>query len=76
MGNELQRARGMYIERSFAHLLDARGMRRTTLRGWTNIQKRYCIAALGYDIALMMVTLFGAGMPKQWAAMAWMPCTR
>ena len=69
VGKELQRARGMYIERSFAHLLDAGGMRRTTLRGRTNIQKRYCIAALGYDIALMMVTLFGAGMPKQWAAM-------
>jgi len=69
VGKELQRSRGMYIERSFAHLLDAGGMRRTTLRGRANIQKRYCIAALGYDIALMMVTLFGAGMPKQWAAM-------
>jgi hypothetical protein len=69
VGKELQRARGKFIERSFAHVLDAGGMRRTTLRGLENIQKRYSIAVLGYNIALMMVTLFGAGMPKQWAAM-------
>jgi transposase len=70
VGKELQRARGMHIERSFAHVLDAGGMRRATLRGRVNIEKRYKIAALGYNISLAMRTLFGIGTPKQWAATA------
>jgi transposase len=67
-GKRLMRKRGMYIERSFAHILDAGGMRRTTLRGRENIEKRYLIAALGYNISLMLQTLFGVGRPKEWAA--------
>ena len=39
-GKELLRRRGMHIERSFAHILDCGGMRRTTLRGWENLNKR------------------------------------
>lgn len=70
VGKELQRARGMQIERSFAHVLDAGGMRRATLRGRENIEKRYKIAALGYNISLIMRTMFGIGTPKQWAAVA------
>ena len=70
VGKELQRVRGMHIERSFAHVLDAGGMRRTTLRGRLNIEKRYKIAALGYNISLVMRTMFGIGTPKQWAATA------
>lgn len=70
VGKELQRSRGMFIERSFAHVLDAGGMRRTTLRGRENIEKRYRIAVLGYNISLMMRRLFGFGTPKQCAAMA------
>lgn len=69
VGKELQRARGMHIERSFAHVLDAGGMRRATLRGRVNIEKRYKIAALGYNLSLAMRTLFGIGTPKQWAAL-------
>ena len=70
VGKELQRSRGMFIERSFAHVLDAGGMRRTTLRGRENIEKRYRISVLGYNISLMMRRLFGFGTPKQCAAMA------
>lgn len=68
MGRKLQRARVMYIERSFAHVLDAGGMRRTTLRGRENIEKRYKIAVLGYNMSLAMRTVFGIGTPKQCAA--------
>jgi len=35
--------RGERIERSFAHLYDSGGMRRTYLRGHTNILKRLLI---------------------------------
>jgi transposase len=70
VGKELQRARGMFIERSFAHVLDAGGARRTTLRGRENIEKRYKIAVLGYNISLAMRTIFGVGTPKQCAATA------
>lgn len=70
VGKELQRARGMFIERSFAHVLDAGGARRTTLRGRENIEKRYKITVLGYNISLAMRTIFGVGTPKQCAATA------
>src|SRR5947208_2919015 len=42
-GRHLMRQRGERIERSFAHLYDTGGMRRTHLRGHTNILKRLLI---------------------------------
>jgi transposase len=67
-GKELLKKRGMYVERSFAHVLDAGGMRRTTLRGQENIQKRYIIAAMGFNCSLAMGVIFGYGTPKQHGA--------
>jgi hypothetical protein len=37
-GKALLRRRGMYVERSFAHILDSGGQRRTTLRGIENVR--------------------------------------
>lgn len=67
-GRELLRRRGMHIERSFAHILDAGGMRRTTLRGWENLNKRFKLAAAFYNLSQLMRKLFGFGTPKQLAA--------
>jgi transposase len=67
-GKDLLKKRGMYVERSFAHVLDAGGMRRTTLRGQENIQKRYIIAAMGFNCSLAMGVVFGYGTPKQYGA--------
>lgn len=67
-GKELLRRRGMHIERSFAHILDAGGMRRTTLRGWENLNKRFKLAAAFYNLSQLMRKLFGFGTPKQLAA--------
>jgi len=67
-GKELLRRRGMHIERSFAHILDAGGMRRTTLRGWENLNKRFKLAAAFYNLSQLMRLLFGYGTPKQLAA--------
>src|SRR5467141_3558793 len=67
-GQELLRRRGMHIERSFAHILDCGGMRRTTLRGWENLNKRFKLAAAVYNLSQLMRKLLGIGTPKQLAA--------
>jgi transposase len=69
-GKELLRRRGQHIERSFEHVLDEGGARRTTLRGRENITKRYLIQALSYNLSLLMRTLLGVGTPKQALATA------
>lgn len=68
-GKNLLARRGMHIERAFAHLLDAGGARRTTLRGQENLNKRYKFAAAVYNLSQLMRKLFGFGTPKQLAAL-------
>ena len=58
------RQRGERIERSFAHLYDTGGMRRTHLRGHTNILKRLLIHAGGFNLGLVMRHLIGIGTPR------------
>lgn len=67
-GKALLRRRGMHVERSFAHILDCGGMRRTTLRGWENLNKRFKLAAAFYNLSQLMRKLFKFGTPKQLAA--------
>jgi len=69
-GKKLLRKRGMHIERTFAHILDAGGARRTTLRGLANLNKRFKFAAAVYNLSQLMRQLLGIGTPKQWAAQA------
>ena len=63
-GRRLMRQRGERIERSFAHLYDTGGMRRTHLRGHTNILKRLLIHAGGFNLGLVMRHLVGVGTPR------------
>jgi transposase len=63
-GRRLMRQRGERIERSFAHLYDTGGMRRTHLRGHTNILKRVLIHAGGFNLGLIMRHLIGIGTPR------------
>ena len=63
-GRRLMRRRGETIERSFAHLYDTGGMRRTHLRGHTNILKRVLIHAGGFNLGLLMRQLIGLGTPR------------
>lgn len=69
-GKTLLKQRGQHIERSFAHVLDSGGGRRTTLRGLLNVQKRQWAATLGYNLSLWMRVATGNGTPKQRAAAA------
>src|ERR1039457_5423643 len=63
-GRRLLRQRGERIERSFAHLYDTGGMRRTHLRGHTNILKRLLIHAGGFNLGLVLRHLIGSGTPR------------
>jgi transposase len=68
-GKKLLRRRGMQLERPFAHILDCGGMRRATLRGLENLNKRFKLSGAFYNLSQLMRHLFGIGTPKQWAAM-------
>jgi transposase len=63
-GKRLHRMRGELIERPFAHLYETGGMRRTHLRGHTNILKRLLIHAAGFNLGLVMRTAIGVGTPR------------
>ncbi len=63
-GKRLHRMRGELIERPFAHLYETGGMRRTQLRGHTNILKRLLIHAAGFNLGLVMRMLVGMGTPR------------
>lgn len=64
-GKELLKRRGMYVERSFAHVLDCGGERETTLRGRVKNRKRYLVATACFNLSLLIRTIFGFGTPKQ-----------
>lgn len=64
-GKALLRRRGELVERSFAHVLDSGGARRTTLRGNTNIRKRDLIQAACANLSLLLRRLIGLGTAKQ-----------
>lgn len=63
-GRRLMRRRGETVERSFAHMYDTGGMRRTHLRGHDNILKRLLIQAGGFNLGLVMRHLIGVGTPR------------
>ena len=63
-GRRLMRRRGERIERSFAHLYDTGGMRRTHLRGHENILKRLLIHAGGFNLGLLVRGILGVGTPR------------
>jgi len=65
VGRQAMRKRGEIVERSFAHVLERGGMRRTWLRGRENVHKRYLVHVAGYNLGVLMRTLFGAGAPKE-----------
>ena len=65
------RNRAELVERSFAHILDRGGLRRTWLRGRENVHKRYLIHVAGHNLGLLMRLLIGAGTPKEAVASGW-----
>jgi len=63
-GKRLLRQRGERVERSFAHMYETGGMRRTHLRRHDNIIKRLLIHAGAFNLGLLMRKLLGNGTPR------------
>jgi transposase len=59
-----QRLRSERCERTFAHVCDSGGMRRSWLRGVDKLTKRYLIAVAAHNLGRILRTLFGIGKPK------------
>jgi transposase len=59
-----QKLRSERVERSFAHVCDTGGMRRSWLKEVVNVSKRYLIAAAAHNLGRIMRKLFGVGKPK------------
>jgi transposase len=63
-GKALQRQRSELVERSFAHMYETGGMRRTHLRGRDNILKRLLFHAVAFNVALLVRKQHGIGKPR------------
>lgn len=63
-GKALMRKRGELVERSFAHVYDTGGMRRTHLRGRENILKRLLVHTVGFKLSLVFRRDIGKGTPR------------
>jgi len=63
-GQDLQKLRTELTERTFAHMYETGGMRRTHLRGHENILKRLLFHAVGFNLALLVRKSSGIGKPR------------
>jgi transposase len=70
----LQRLRSERVERSFAHVCDTGGTRRSWLCGIEKVQKRYLIAAMARNLGLIMRKVFAVGTPKGLQAAGGLVC--
>jgi transposase len=60
----LQRLRSERVERSFAHVCDTGGARRSWLCGLIDVTKRYLITVAAHNLGRIMRKLFGTGKPR------------
>jgi transposase len=60
----LQKQRSEYVERTFAHVCETGGARRSWLRGLLNVSKRYLMQVAGHNLGILMRKLFGVGTPR------------
>jgi transposase len=64
-GKALLRKRGELVERPFAHCYETGAMRRTHLRHHGNILKRLLVHVAGFNLGLLMRSVFGIGKPRR-----------
>lgn len=60
-GRRLQRQRSEKVERSFAHVCETGGARRSWLWGIDKVRKRHLMAAMAHNLGVIMRGLFGIG---------------
>lgn len=63
-GKKLQRLRSELTERTFAHICETGGARRTWLCGLLKVSKRYLLQAAARNLGLIMRKLFKMGTPR------------
>ncbi len=63
-GKKLQRLRSERVERSFAHVCETGGARRTWLTGIDKVRKRYLLSAAAHNLGVVMRALFNIGTPR------------
>ena len=63
-GRKLQRLRSERVERSFAHVCETGGARRTWLTGIEKVRKRYLLSAAAHNLGVLMRSLFRMGTPR------------
>jgi transposase len=61
---KLQRLRSERVERSFAHTCETGGARRSWLRGFVDVTKRYRMTAAARNLGRVLRKLFGVGKPR------------
>jgi transposase len=60
----LQKQRSEYVERTFAHVCETGGARRSWLRGLVEVSKRYLMQVAGHNLGILMRKLLGVGTPR------------
>ena len=63
-GRRLQRLRSERVERSFAHVCETGGARRSHLRGRDKVAKRYLMTVAAHNLSIVMRKLYGKGKPR------------
>jgi transposase len=63
-GRKFQKLRSERVERTFAHVCDTGGMRRSWLKKVVNVSKRYLLAAAAHNLGRILRKLFGVGKPR------------
>ena len=65
-GRRLNRWRSERCERSFAHVCETGGGRRTWLRGLVDTQKVHLLRCVGYNLGLLLRKVHGLRKPRNW----------
>jgi hypothetical protein len=60
----LQKLRSEKVERTFAHVCETGGGRRSWLRAVMEVGKRYLMAVAAHDLGIIMRRVFGRGTPR------------
>jgi len=67
-GRQLNRWRSERCERSFAHVCETGGGRRSWLRGLVNVSKAYVLKCAAYNLGVLLRKVWGLGKPRSGAA--------
>jgi transposase len=62
----LQKLRSAKVERTFAHVCESGGGRRSWLRGLIEVGKRYLMQVAAYTLGVIMRRVCGRGTPRSW----------